>query len=165
MTLRRIQGWALVVSAVCLLLGSFLPPTNFSLSFIVVGTILLILSSPSLQTAQNGGRTGWIGILLLEIAAFIALAFQLGFVKDTTLANGLGLTSAITGMLGRFSLGGLTIRRKILPMWVGWAFLLSGVLNLLGGFLGFGSLGGIVSIAAILLEVAALLGYGYGFAR
>src|SRR5512138_3749378 len=120
MTIRRLQGWALVLSAICLLLGSFLPASNASHVIAIVGTVLFVLGVPAIQALQPERTIGWIGILLLEIAALIALLFQLGMLASSPLA----LTSAIIGMLGRVIIGYLTARRSGFPAWPGWALIL-----------------------------------------
>ncbi len=155
--IRRLQGWALILSAICLLLGRFLPVSSISHIIAVAGTVLFILDVPAIQLHQPEGLIGWIGILLLEIAALIALAFMLGSDGGPTLA----LTSAILGMLGRVIIGWLTIRQDRFPAWAGWAFLISGILNLITGAVDLASASTVISVVAILLEVGALLGYGY----
>ncbi len=157
MVIRRLQGWALILSAICLLLARFLPVSNMSHIIAVIGTILFILGVPAIQLFQPEGLIGWVGILLLEIAALIVLTFMLGSDGGPALA----LTSAILGMLGRVTIGWLTIRQDRFPTWAGWIFLISGILNLITGAVDLASASAVVSVVAILLEVIALLGYGY----
>jgi len=164
MNIRRLQGWALLLSAICLLVGRFLPTlpiANGAVILAILGTILLIFSIPAIQALQPEGLVGWIGIVLIELAALIALAFQLDLVS----ASGLALISAILGMLGRVVTGWLTIRDNKFPAWAGWAFLVAGVLNLVGGFVGLGIVAEVVFIIGILLEALALLGYGARLTR
>ncbi len=157
MNIRRLLGWALILSAICLLLARFLPVSSVSQILAVIGTVLFIVGVPAIQLHQPEGLIGWIGILLLEIAALIAMAFMLGSDGGPALA----LTSAILGMLGRVIIGWLTIRQDHFPVWAGWAFLISGILNLLTGAVDLASASTVISVVAILLEVVALLGYGY----
>lgn len=155
MNVQRLQGLALIASAACLLLGLFVAPA--ATFFFVTSTILFILGIPAIHSAQPTGSIGLAGIILLELAALIALGFRLNMVPDS-LGGSLSLTSALAGMLGAVILGWLTTREHVFPAWVGWAFLAQGVLNLLGGLLNLGSLGG--TVTAILYAVA-LFAYGY----
>ena len=154
MNVQRLQGLALIVSAVCLLLGLFVPAA--ATFFFVTSTILFILGVPAIHSAQPTGSLGMVGIVLLELGALIAFAFQLGMVPDAV-GNSLSLTSAIAAMLGAVIVGWLTTREHVFPAWVGWAFLAQGVLNLVFGMLNLSSL----AIVPPLLQVAALLAYGY----
>src|SRR6476619_5111715 len=94
MNVRRLQGLALILSAVCLLLGAFgLQPSIF----ITIGLILFMLGIPAIYSAQPTGWIGLLGIVLLELAALIALGFRLQILSPS-LSDSLSLISAILGM-------------------------------------------------------------------
>src|SRR5512143_1604541 len=139
MNARRLQGLALMLSAVCLLLG--LLGLNSSLGPVVtiIGILLFMLGIPAIQAVQPTGWLGVAGIVLLELGALIALGFRLDLVS-ASLASGLSLTSALLGMLGAVIVGWLTTREHVFPGWVGWAFLFQGLLNFISGMFDFGSL-------------------------
>ncbi len=128
MSVRRLQGLALLLSAVCLLLGAFGPRTVI---FVTIGIILFILAIPAVYSTQPTGWIGLAGIVLLELAALIALGFRLDLVPPS-LGDSLSLTSAILGMLGAVIVGWLTTREHVFPAWVGWVFMVQGLLNFLG---------------------------------
>ena len=157
MNTLRFQGIALILSAICGLLSAFLPIPGADQIIALIGTVLFILGIPSIQLLQPEGVIGWIGIALLEIAALISLVFQLGLVGSSVLA----FTSALVGMLGRLVIGALTTRGSRFPAWAGWAFLLSGILNLVTGAIFLDSIASVIIIIAILLEAAALFAFGF----
>ncbi len=161
MDTRRLQGWALVLSAICLLLQHFLPASSISHILAIIGAILFIVGIPAIQALQPEGILGFIGILLLELSALIVLAFLLNLAGSAWLA----LTSAILAMLGRVIIGWLTIRCDRFPAWAGWAFLIAGILNLVAGAADLGAASAVVSIIAVFLDAVALLGYGYPLLR
>ena len=105
MNVRRLQGLALIVSAVCFLLGLFGPQTisligqQATTFYNIAGIILFMLGIPAVYSAQPTGSIGLAGILLLELAAFIPLLFRLNMVT-ADLAGSLSLTSALAGMVG-----------------------------------------------------------------
>ena len=166
MQVHRLQGLALFVSAVCLLLGLF-GPQSISLIgpqattfFLIVGGILFILGVPAVNSAQPTGWLGLTGIVLLILAALIPLLFRLHMVPSI-LADGLSLTSALAGMLGAIIIGWITIREHVFPAWVGWALLAQGLLNFITGQFNPGFLKGMIPIFLPLLYVVALFAYGY----
>ena len=167
MNVRRLQGLALIVSAVCLLLGLFGPQTigilgpQATLFYITTSGILFMLGIPAIHAAQPTGWIGLVGIVLLELAALIALGFRFNLLTSSPLADSLVLTSAITGMLGALIVGWLTTREHVFPAWVGWAFMAQGVLNFITGLLKFNFLTGVLVVFLPILQVAALLAYGY----
>ncbi len=164
MILRRLQGGALILSAICLLVGRFVPGltvSNGAFILALVGVILFMIGIPSIQLFQPEGLFGWIGILLLEVSALIALAFLLSLINS----SGLAFTSAILGMLGRVTLGYLTVRRHRFPAWAGWAFILAGIINLLAGVVNFGTASEVMAAIAVVLDAVALFGYGYRLLR
>ncbi len=88
MNVQRLQGLALILSAVCLLLGLF-GPQSISLIgpqattfFLIVGGILFILGIPAVYSAQNPGWLGLTGIVLLVLSALIPLLFRLNMVPS-----------------------------------------------------------------------------------
>ena len=166
MNVRRLQGLALIVSAVCLLLGLFGPQSISLISpqattfYLIVGGILYILGIPAVNSAQPTGRLGLTGIVLLILAALIPLLFRLRMVPSG-LADGLSLTSALAGLLGAVIIGWITIREHVFPAWVGWAFLVQSLLNFITGQFNPGFLKGMIPIFVPILDVVAIFAYGY----
>lgn len=166
MNVRRLQGLALIVSAVCFLLGLFGPQSisligpQVTAFYVIVGIILFMLGIPAVYSAQPTGWIGLAGIVLLELAAFIPLLFRLNMVSPG-LAGGLSLTSAIAGMLGAVIVGWLTTRGHVFPVWVGWGFLAQGVLNFFTGVFNLGNLTGAIPIFLPLLSIVVQAAYGY----
>jgi hypothetical protein len=166
MNVRRLQGLALIVSAVCLLLGLFGPQSigvigpQATTFYLIVAGILFILGIPSVYSAQPTGWLGLTGIVLLVLAALIPLLFRLNMVPSG-LADSLSLTSALAGMLGAVIIGWITIREHVFPAWLGWAFLAQGLLNFITGQFNLGSLKGMIPIFLPVLDVVALFAYGY----
>ena len=167
MNLRRVQGLALMVSAVCLLLGLFGPQTigilgpQTTMFYVTTSVILFMLGIPAIHSAQPTGWIGLMGIVLLELAALIALAFRFNLVMPSALGDSLSLTSALAGMLGAVIIGWLTTREHVFPAWVGWVFLAQGVLNFITGPFKFNSLAGVLVVFLPILQAAALFAYGY----
>jgi hypothetical protein len=166
MNLRRFQGLALIVSAVCFLLGLFGPQsisvigpqaTSF---YVIAGIILFMLGIPAVYSVQPTGWIGLAGIALLELASFIALLFRLGMMPSD-LAGSLSLTSALAGMFGAVITGWLTIREHAFPAWVGWIFIAYGLLNFFTGVFNLGNLIGAIPIFLPLLSILAQFAYGY----
>ena len=155
MNLQRLQGLALILSAVCLLLGLFVAPA--AAFFIVTSTILFIVGIPAIQSAQPTGTIGLVGIVLLVLAALIALGFRLGLVPDS-LGSSLAPISALAGMLGAVIIGWLTKQEHVFPAWLGWAFIAQGLLNLIAGLLDFGP-----SAAIVLAVLQAVVTFAYGY--
>ena len=166
MNVRRLQGLALIVSAVCLLFGLF-GPQSISLIgpqattfFLIVGGILYILGIPAVNSAQPTGWLGLTGIVLLILAALIPLFFRLDMVPSG-LADSLSLTSALAGLLGAVIIGWITIREHVFPAWVGWAFMAQSLLNFISGQFNPGFLKGMIPIFVPVLDVVAIFAYGY----
>jgi hypothetical protein len=157
MNVRRLQGLALIVSAVCLLLGAF---GLFPVIFITIGLILFILGVPAIYSAQPTGWIGLVGIIFLELAAVIALGFRLQLVSPS-LSDGLSLTSAILGMVGALIVGWLTTRQHVFPAWVGWVFMLQGLLNFITGLFNSGAQGRSFFLVIAVLQAVATFAYGY----
>ncbi len=157
MSVRRLQGLALLLSAVCLLLGAFGPRTVI---FVTIGIILFILAIPAVYSTQPTGWIGLAGIVLLELAALIALGFRLDLVPPS-LGDSLSLTSAILGMLGAVIVGWLTTREHVFPAWVGWVFMVQGLLNFLGGLFNIDARGRVFPILVPILQTVATFAYGY----
>jgi hypothetical protein len=157
MNLRRLQGLALILSAICLLLGAFgLQPAIF----ITTGLILFILGIPAIYSAQPTGWLGLLGIVLLELAALIALGFRLQMLP-ASMSDGLSLTSAVLGMLGAVIVGWLTTREHVFPAWVGWLFIIQGLLNFFTGLFNTGAQGKSFFILIAILQAVATFVYGY----
>jgi hypothetical protein len=166
MNIRRLQGLALIVSAVCFLLGLF-GPQSISLIgpqatafYVTAGIILFMLGIPAVYSVQPTGSIGLAGIVLLELASLIALLFQLRWMPSG-LAGSMSLTSALAGMLGAVITGWLTTREHVFPAWVGWAFIAQGLLNFFTGVFNMGSLIGMIPIFLPILSAVVQLAYGY----
>ena len=157
MNLRRLQGLALMLSAICLLLGAF----GFQPAILITtGLILFILGIPAIYSAQPTGWMGVLGIVLLELAALIALGFRLQMLP-ASLSDGLSLSSAILGMLGAVIVGWLTTREIVFPAWVGWIFIVQGLLNFITGLFNISAQGKLFFILIALLQAVATFAYGY----
>jgi hypothetical protein len=159
MNIRRLQGLALIVSAMCLLIGLFGPQTT--MFYLTTSVILFMLGIPSIHSVQPIGWMGLMGIVLLELAALIALGFRFNMVMPSPFADSLSFTSGLAGMLGAVIVGLLTTRKHIFPAWVGWVFMAQGVLNFITGPFKFNSLAGVLVVFLPILQVAALFAYGY----
>lgn len=168
MSVLRLQGLALMLSAVSLLFG-LLGPQNIgiigpraTMFLIMISTILFILGIPALYSAQPTGWIGMAGIVLLELAALIALGFRLNMVPWTaSLGDSLALTSAAAGMLGAVIVGWFTTREKMFPAWVGWVFMTYGLLNFTTGPFKFNSIWGVLIPFLPVLQAVVLFAYGY----
>ncbi len=86
MTVKRLQGFGLLISAVGVLLGYFGPSATWCHALVWVGAILFILGIPAVHAAQQDGTAGLVGILLLEIGAIISLLFQWNLVSGGVLS-------------------------------------------------------------------------------
>jgi hypothetical protein len=129
---------------------------------IMISSILFILGIPALYSAQPTGWIGMAGIILLEFAALIALGFRLNIVPwPSSLGDSLALTSAATGMVGAVIVGWFTIRERVFPAWVGWAFIAFGLLTFATGPFLFNSLLGVLLPFLPVLQAVALAAYGY----
>jgi hypothetical protein len=157
MNIRRLQGMALILSAVCLLLGALsLQP----IILITIGLILFILGTPAIYSVQPTVWMGLLGIVLLELAALIALGFRLQ-IFPSSLSDGLSLTSAVLGMLGAVIVGWLTTRAHVFPYWVGWVFMVQGLLNFITGLFNIGAQERLFFLLIAILQTVASFTYGY----
>lgn len=168
MSVLRLQGLALILSAVSLLIG-LLGPQNIgmigpqaTMFLITISSILFILGIPAIYSAQPTGWIGMAGIVLLEFAALIALGFRFNIVPwPSSLGDGLALTSAVAGMLGALIVGWITTREHVFPAWAGWAFIAYGLLNFTTGLFLFNSQLGMLIPYLPVLQAVALFAYGY----
>lgn len=156
MNIRRVQGLALMIGAVCLLLAFFVPDT-IALFLGILGIVLLIIGIPAVNTSQPSGPVGWIGVILIIVAAVIALGFSIGIFGDTGMEDALITTSVISGVVGRIITGWLTIKKQVFSAWLGWALLAVGVLRI-AGLVNLASPA--VDTVVTLLETAVFAGYG-----
>lgn len=166
MNITRLQGLALIFSALTLLIG-LLGPQNIGLLgpqtamfLVTISAILFILGIPGIHAVQPTGWIGLVGIALLELAALIVLAFRFNMVASN-LGDSLSLTSAIAGMLGAIIIGWLTVREQVFPAWVGWGFLAYGLLNILTAQFNFGGLVAVLLVFLPILQAVTLFMYGY----
>lgn len=166
MNIRRFQGLALIISAICFLLGLFGPQSLSLISpqatsfYNIAGIILFMLGIPAIYSAQPTGLIGLVGIILLELAAFIPLLFWSNMMPSS-LASSLSLSSALAGMLGAVIIGWLTIREHVFPAWLGWAYLAYGILNFITGQINFRSLQGMIPFFISVLSIVVQFAYGY----
>jgi hypothetical protein len=168
MSVLRLQGLALILSAVSLLFG-LLGPQNIgvispqaTMLLITISSILYILGIPAIYMAQPTGWVGIAGIVLLELAALIALGFRFNIIPwPSSLGDSLALTSAVAGMLGSVIIGWITIREHVFPGWVGWAIIAFGLLTFITGLFLFNSLLGVLLPFLPILQSVALFTYGY----
>ncbi len=166
MSVRRMQGWALVVSGLLALLWILNSDSSVIRALLTVGAVLLILGVPAIGTVQRFSTLGWLGIVLVEVAAIVALVINLtGSGGGSGLTNALPLVAALAGAVGRVIVGWLTTRQKMLPAWAGWAFMAEGVINFLGGLVSISALSPVLGAVVPLLGAAALVGYGLGIIR
>ena len=156
MNIRRVQGLALIIGAVCILLAFFGPDT-IARSLGILGAVLLIFGIPAVNTSQPSGPIGLIGVSLIILAAVIALGFSVGLLGDTGMEDALIATSVLSAMAGRVITGWLTVKKQVFSQWLGWAFIAAGVINM-AGLIDLGSPA--ISTIVTLLDVAALAGYG-----
>lgn len=160
MKVQRWQGLALILSAVSLIIGLLGPQAAMFL--ITISSILFILGIPAIHSAQPTGWIGLAGIVLLELAALIALGFRFNLVPwPSSLGDSLALISAAAGMVGAIIVGWFTIRENVFPAWVGWAFMIYGLLNFTTGLLLFNSSLGVLIPFLPVLQAVALFAYGY----
>jgi predicted ATPase len=80
---------------------------------------------------------------------------------STATINGLSLTSAILGMFGAVVVGWLTTREHVFPAWVGWVFIVQGLLNFITGLFNMGAQGRLFPILVPILQTVATFAYGY----
>jgi hypothetical protein len=166
MDLRRLQGWALVLSAVPGLVSLVDPGAPILRVLLLIGAVLLILGVPAIQSVQPTGAVGLIGIILIEVGVIIALVLLLvGAGTGSGIGSAAPLASALAGGLGRVIVGWLTTREKLFASWIGWAFLVEGIVNFLGGQDFARAMGSTIGIVVILVGTVALVGYGLGIAR
>ncbi len=162
MNIHRLQGAALIISAVIDLIGLIGSGTSAVRYLFVLGALLLMFGIPAVQSLQPAGTLGWIGIGLIELAALIVLILNVTTVSGAgVVSSAIPLLSALAGGIGRVIVGWITTRRDVFPQWVGWAFIAEGVLNFIGGLLNAAPLASAIGIIVALLGAAALLGYGW----
>ena len=166
MSSRRLQGWALIISAAIGLVGLLGGDSSFLRILLLVGALLLMLGVPAIASVQPIGMLGWVGIILIELSALIALYLGFTSVTGSTLAGeALPFASALVGAIGRVIVGWLTVRGKAFPGWAGWSFILEGFLNFVGGAFAVALLSPIVAWIVPLAGAAALFAYGWGVVR
>lgn len=159
MNIRRIQGLALLIGAVCLPFGLLDLEADYFRYLGLIGILLFIFGIPAINASQPSGPIGWIGILLIILGAVIAIGFRVGVFGDTGFEDALIGTSVIGALAGRIITGWLTIKKQVFSPWLGWGLLAVGVINLTGS-LDLGSLGSVISIALVLFDSAVLALYG-----
>jgi hypothetical protein len=165
MNIRRYQGWALMVGLPIALLSFVVGDAPWFGIISVIGTILFIVGAPAIQSVQPMGTAGLIGIILIELAAIIALGINL--FGGPEVSEALIFTSVLAGALGRIIIGWLTTKANVFPAWVGWTFLLHGILNLAGYLFLYdlGTFGSVLGMVAYLLDEAAAFGFGLGIVQ
>ena len=104
MNIRRLQGAALIISAVINLVGLLGSGTSAVRILFVIGALLLIFGVPAIESVQQAGMLDWAGIALIELAAIIALVLNISFMSGAGISSSaLPLASAILGGIGRRS--------------------------------------------------------------
>ena len=159
MNIRRVQGLALFLGAVFMPLALLDLEADYFRYLGLIGVLLFLFGVPAINTSQPSGPMGWVGILLILLAAVIAIGFRIGVFGDTGLEDALIATSVIGALVGRIITGWVTIQKHVFSPWLGWALLAVGVINLTGS-LDLGSLGIAISIALTLFDAAVLAIYG-----
>ena len=159
MNIRRVQGLALFIGAACLPLGLLDLEADYFRYLGLIGVLLFLFGVPAINTSQPSGPIGWIGIILIALAAVIAFGFRVGVFGDTGFDDALIATSVISALAGRIITGWLTIKKQVFSPWLGWGLMAVGVINLTGS-LDLGSLGIAISIALTLFDSAVLAVYG-----
>lgn len=163
MNIRRLQGAALIISAVIDLIGLIGSGTPAVRVLFIIGGLLLIFGIPAIQSVQPAGTLQWIGIILIELAAVIALVLNvMSMSGGANFGETIPLISAVAGLLGRLIVGWLTTQRDEFMKWVGWAFMADGVLNFIGDLITNSPLAFGIGVLGALAGAAALLGYGWG---
>ncbi len=163
MNIRRLQGAALIISAVIDLVGLIGSGTSAVRFLFILGALLLIFGVLGIEPVQKAGMLDWVGIVLIELAAIIALVLNIMSMSGGGLfSSAIPLTSAILGAIGRVIVGWLTTRRNVFPVWTGWAFIAEGILNFIGGLVSSAPWASTIGILVALLGAAALFGYGWG---
>ena len=165
MNIRRFQGWALLVILPIDLLSLVAGDAPWFRIILIISVILFIVGVPAIQSVQPMGTAGFIGIILIELAAVIALGInQLG---GSGVNEAFIFTSVLAGALGRIIIGWLTARANVFPAWAGWVFLLQGLLNLTGYLFLFdlGTFGSVLGTITFLLDWVAVFGYGLGIVQ
>jgi len=165
MNIRRLQGWALIISGLLGLLSMLQSNSPVVRVLLIVGGALLIVGVPAIEAVQRLGMLGVAGIILIELAAITALVVNVIGSGGAVMNSAIPFASALAGALGRVIVGWLTSRQKIFPAWAGWAFIVEGLLNLLGGIIEVPLLTPIVMVVLPLAGAVALLGYGMGILR
>ena len=159
MTTHRLHGLALILGAVCSVLTLFDSESTPFLYISILGVLLFIFGIPAVQVSQPSGSVGLIGMSLLILAAVIALGFRVGIFGCTNFDGALVATSALSGVAGRLIVGWLTVQKRVFAPWIGWAFMVEGLFNLVG-FLDLPALINIVTVGVTLAGAAAQIGYG-----
>jgi hypothetical protein len=163
MSIRRLQGAALIISAVINLVGLIGSGTSAVRILFIIGGLLFIFGVPAIQSVQPMGTLGWVGIVLIELAALVALVFNVMAVSGAAdFGDTLPMASAIAAVIGRVTVGWLTTRRSVFPIWAGWAFMADGMVNFIGGLLSNPALVTAFGILSAVLSAAALFAYGWG---
>jgi hypothetical protein len=166
MNIRRLQGLALLLSAILSIVGLLGSDTPLFDAIAVISIVLFIIGIPAVYSAQPIGTPGLVGIILLIVAAVIALGFRLlDLPLSPTVVSILIWTSVISGAVGRLIVGWLTTRHRVFPAWAGWAFIVEGLLIAFGGVLNVESFAGPFNIIYTAVLAVALLGYGYYLLR
>lgn len=159
MNTHRVQGLALIVAAVCLLLSLFSAASTLFSYVGIIGVLLLIFGVPAIHVSQPSGSVGLIGIGLIILAAVIAVGFNVGILGGTNYDGFLVATSAFSGLVGRLIVGWLTIQKRVFSQWIGWALIAEGLISMVG-LLDVPALVTPITVLVTLAAAAAEFGYG-----
>ena len=99
MNIRRLQGAALIISAVINLVGLLGSGTSAVRILFVIGALLLIFGVPAIESVQQAGMLDWAGIALIELKAVEKLLP----VHDAQLLSYLKLSGKRLGFLLNFN--------------------------------------------------------------
>jgi hypothetical protein len=163
MNTHRVQGLALILGGVFSF--AYLISDSTPVQYLgILAILLFIFGIPAVHVSQPSGWVGWIGIGLVILSAVIALGFGVGILGGTNFDGALIAISAFSGVVGRLIVGWLTIQKRVFPQWIGWAFIIEGLVILVG-FLDITALSSIVALAVTLAGAAAQFGYGFHIFR
>ncbi len=188
MNIGRLQGWALLISALAstlLRLGLGNRIQYGTETLLLVSSVFFIFGLLGIQTIQPQTKLwGLIGLFLMAIPAVdLFLGGLILLVVDQPLELNHLLSSiesflSLAGVMysGYILVGWLTIRASVFPAWIGWFLLTVGIFNdAIGFFIAYGKSDLLdllpFSIISTLfdvisfLEIAAVSGYGWTIIR
>lgn len=189
MNIRRVQGWALVISALVNILLQIFNITgltnriqySFEILMLISG-LFFIFGLFGIQTTQPTTKYwGQIGLALMLIPALDKITFSLmqlfenQSLEFNSFVSSIWIKLASLGILyvGYILVGWLTIRARIFPTPIGWLLLIVGVINnaiwlfVLNANLDDAAFSAISTLLIFIgwLEIATIAGYGWSIIR